>query len=106
MYFRKKQSGGRIYQQIVESRRAGDQVRQQVIATLGRLDELAASGQLMRLLRWGRALPHRRWCSKRRERTPRWRCRCAGSSGDVRRTIKQVRHFQKAISMPTDYSRP
>ena len=53
MYFRKKQSGGRVYLQIVESRRTGDQVRQQVIATLGRLDELQASGQLERLLRSG-----------------------------------------------------
>jgi transposase len=53
MYFRKKQSGGRIYLQIVESRREGDQVRQQVIATLGRLDALQASGQLDRLLRSG-----------------------------------------------------
>ena len=39
--------------QIVESRRDGDQVRQQVIATLGRFDELRASGQLERLLRSG-----------------------------------------------------
>jgi hypothetical protein len=53
MYFRKKQSGGRVYLQIVESRRIGDQVRQQVIATLGRLDELTASGQLERLIRSG-----------------------------------------------------
>jgi len=53
MYFRKKQSGGRVYLQIVESRRTGDQVRQQVIATLGRLDQLAATGQLERLLRSG-----------------------------------------------------
>jgi hypothetical protein len=53
MYFRKKTSGGRAYLQIVESRREGEQVRQQVIATLGRLDELRASGQLERLLRSG-----------------------------------------------------
>lgn len=53
MYFRKKTSAGRAYLQIVESRRAGDQVRQQVIATLGRIDELQASGQLERLLRSG-----------------------------------------------------
>jgi Transposase DDE domain len=53
MYFRKKVSGGRTYLQIVESRREGDQVRQQVIATLGRVDELQASGQLERLLRSG-----------------------------------------------------
>jgi hypothetical protein len=53
MYFRKKQSGGRVYLQIVESRRIGGQVRQQVIATLGRLDQLTASGQLERLIRSG-----------------------------------------------------
>ena len=53
MYFRKKTSAGRVYLQIVESRRTGDQVRQHVIATLGRWDELEASGQLERLLRSG-----------------------------------------------------
>src|SRR5947208_1307921 len=53
MYFRKKTSAGRTYLQIVESRRDGDQVRQQVIATLGRYEELEASGQLERLLRSG-----------------------------------------------------
>jgi len=40
-----------LYLQIVESRRIGDEVRQQAIATLGRLEELHASGQLQRLLR-------------------------------------------------------
>ena len=53
MYFRRKTSGGRAYLQIVESRREGDQVRQQVIATLGRYEDLKASGQLERLLRSG-----------------------------------------------------
>ncbi len=53
MYFRRRTSSGRVYLQIVESRREGDQVRQQVIATLGRVDELRASGQLERLLRSG-----------------------------------------------------
>jgi hypothetical protein len=53
MYFRKKTSGGRAYLQIVESRREGAAVRQQVIATLGRLDVLSESGQLERLLRSG-----------------------------------------------------
>jgi len=53
MYFRKKTSGGRAYLQIVESRREGAVVRQQVIATLGRIDELQRSGQLERLLRSG-----------------------------------------------------
>src|SRR5580692_7183912 len=51
MYFRRKTSAGRAYLQIVESRRSGDQVRQQVIATLGRFEDLQASGQLERLLR-------------------------------------------------------
>ncbi len=46
--FRRKSSGGRAYLQIVESRREGHQVRQQVIATLGRVDDLQASGQLER----------------------------------------------------------
>jgi Transposase DDE domain len=53
MYFRKKTTGGRTYLQIVESRRDGDLVRQQVIATLGRIEELQSSGQLERLLRSG-----------------------------------------------------
>src|ERR1700738_742780 len=53
MYFRKKTSGGRAYLQIVESRRDGGQVRQQVIATLGRYEDLRESGQLERLLRSG-----------------------------------------------------
>jgi transposase len=53
MYFRRKTSAGRAYLQIVESRREGDQVRQQVIATLGRYEDLQGSGQLERLLRSG-----------------------------------------------------
>jgi hypothetical protein len=53
MYFRKKTSGGRAYLQIVESRRDGAEVRQQVIATLGRFEDLRDSGQLERLLRSG-----------------------------------------------------
>ena len=63
MYFRRKQSTGpRIYLQIVESHRSGEQVRQRVIATLGRLDELEASGQLDRLLRSGaRFVRPRQW---------------------------------------------
>ena len=53
MYFRRKTSAGCAYLQIVESRRDGDQVRQQVIATLGRFEDLQASGQLERLVRSG-----------------------------------------------------
>jgi hypothetical protein len=61
MYFRKKVSGGRVYLQIAESRRVGSRVQQRVIATLGRLDELQASGQLERCAR-GRASRRARWC--------------------------------------------
>ena len=53
MFFRKKTSGGRAYLQIVENRREDGVVRQQVIATLGRLEDLRESGQLERLLRSG-----------------------------------------------------
>ena len=53
MYFRKKTSGGRAYLQIVESPREGAAVRQQVIATLGRVEDLQESGQLERFLRSG-----------------------------------------------------
>ena len=53
MYFRKKISGGRVYLQIAASQRVGRQVRQRVVATLGRLDALQASGQLERLVRAG-----------------------------------------------------
>src|SRR6516165_2536239 len=53
MYFLRKTSAGRAYLQIVESCREGEQVRQQVIATLGRFEDLQASGQLERLVRSG-----------------------------------------------------
>src|SRR6204780_4399231 len=53
MFFRKKTSGGRAYLQIVENRREDGVVRQQVVATLGRLEDLRESGQLERLLRSG-----------------------------------------------------
>src|SRR5580698_910204 len=46
-------SGGRTCLQIVENRRDDGAVRQQVIATLGRLEDLRQSGQLERLLRSG-----------------------------------------------------
>jgi hypothetical protein len=53
MFFRLKQSGSRRYLQIVENRRENGTVRQHVIATLGRLDELAARGSLAALLASG-----------------------------------------------------
>ena len=53
MFFRIKQSGPRSYLQIVANQREGGAVRQKVIATLGRTDELAASGGLASLLASG-----------------------------------------------------
>ena len=53
MFFRLKKSGPRSYLQIVENRRDGRAVRQSVIATLGRIDELAACGGLATLLASG-----------------------------------------------------
>ena len=56
MFFRLKKSGARSYVQIVENKRIDGAVRQSVIATLGRLDELAASGALASLLASGAKL--------------------------------------------------
>ena len=53
MFFRSKPVGSYRYLQIVHSVREGKKVRQQVTATLGRLDLLEASGQLERLMRSG-----------------------------------------------------
>ena len=53
MFFRKKKSGDRTYFQIVENRWEDGRSKQRVICTLGRLDELAASGQLDRLISSG-----------------------------------------------------
>ena len=53
MFFRLKKSGPRSYLQIVENRREGQAVRQHVIATLGRIDDLAARGGLATLLASG-----------------------------------------------------
>lgn len=55
MYIRVKRGGNEIhphdYLQIVESYREGTSVRQRVIATLGRLDQLRAEGQLDGLIK-------------------------------------------------------
>lgn len=53
MYFRKKTSKGHTYLQLVSSTREDGRVKQRIIATLGRLDELEASGQLASLLASG-----------------------------------------------------
>jgi hypothetical protein len=56
MFFRIKPSGDRRYLQIVENSRDGARTRQSVLATLGRVDELEASGKLDVLLRSGARL--------------------------------------------------
>lgn len=53
MFFREKKATGRSYLQIVENRWAGGRARQRVVATLGRLDELEATGKLPALLESG-----------------------------------------------------
>ena len=53
MFFREKVSKGHRYLQIVENRREEGKVRQRVVATLGRIDELNASGDIDSLLRSG-----------------------------------------------------
>src|SRR2546423_15348229 len=53
MFFRVNPAGAYRYLQIAHSVRQGQKVRQQVIATLGRLDLLQQSGQLERLMRSG-----------------------------------------------------
>ena len=56
MFFRVKPAGDRRYLQIVENRRDGAKTRQTVVAPLGRLDELEASGKLDVLLASGARL--------------------------------------------------
>jgi len=53
MFFRVKNSGSRQYLQIVENARDQGRVRQRVLTTLGRLDQLQQSGQLDALLASG-----------------------------------------------------
>jgi hypothetical protein len=53
MFFRVKSAGSHQYLQIVHSTRQGKKVRQEVFGSLGRLEELKASGQLEGLIRSG-----------------------------------------------------
>lgn len=53
MFFRTKKSGPREYLQIVKNWREKGKVRQEVVATMGRLDELTRTGALDSLLRSG-----------------------------------------------------
>ena len=67
MFVRAKKSGAYHYLQLVHNQRVDGHVRQQVLATLGRLDTLQASGQLDALsVRHGRIRPTHR----RAERSP------------------------------------
>ncbi|NLI75627.1 MAG: transposase, partial [Candidatus Riflebacteria bacterium] len=50
MFARTKKSAGLEYVQLVENHREGGKVRQTVVATLGRLDQLRSTGQLDSLL--------------------------------------------------------
>ena len=58
MFFRRKLSGHTEYLQIVKNERVAGKPRQSVIATLGRVDELAQDGTLERLLRSGARFSH------------------------------------------------
>jgi transposase len=51
MFSRVKKSGQYEYLQIVENRKVGGKVRQRVVATIGRLDQLHAKGQVETLIR-------------------------------------------------------
>jgi len=53
MFIRQKKSSGHAYLQIVENRREDGKVRQRVLLTLGREDELRSSGHLDALLASG-----------------------------------------------------
>jgi hypothetical protein len=58
MFFRHKRSGHTEYLQIVKNERVDGKPRQAVVATLGRVDELAQDGPLDRLLRSGARFAH------------------------------------------------
>src|ERR1700756_3573753 len=58
MFFRRKLSGRIEYLQIVKNDRVDGRPRQSVVATLGRVDELAQDGTLERLLRSGARFTH------------------------------------------------
>jgi hypothetical protein len=51
MFARVKKSGKYQYLQLVENRKEKGHVKQQVIATLGRMDELSAKGRVQTLIR-------------------------------------------------------
>ena len=88
MSFRREISGGRTYLQIVESRSDGDQVRQQVIATLGQGSQYtstefgsSAAGRPACAPRWARSeTPTTTRCA--RASSPRPNANCSTGAPD------------------------
>ena len=70
MFVRVKNVGLYQYLQIAQNRREGKRVRQSVIATLGRLDKLTASGAIDQLLRSAARFPGRGVAALARRPTP------------------------------------
>lgn len=51
MFARIKKSGRNEYLQLVENRRDGEKISQRVVATIGRMDKLRASGNIETIIR-------------------------------------------------------
>ena len=51
MFARIKKSGRNEYLQLVENRRDGKKISQRVVATIGRMDELRAGGNIETIIR-------------------------------------------------------
>jgi hypothetical protein len=51
MFARIKKSGRNEYLQLVENRREGKKISQRVVATIGRMDELRAGGNIETIIR-------------------------------------------------------
>jgi hypothetical protein len=81
MFFRPKRVGAYTYLQIVENRRVDGKPRQRVVATVGRLDELAESGGLEALLESGSRFSDKLTvlAAHRRGRAPEVACRRIGA---------------------------
>lgn len=81
MFFRQKRVGDYTYLQIVENRRIEGKTRQRVVATVGRADELAASGGLESLLESGSRFAEKLTVisAHRRGRAPEVACRRIGA---------------------------
>ena len=97
MFVRVKNVGPYQYLQIAQNRREGKRVKQSVIATLGRLDKLTASGAIDQLLRSAARFPTRRRrddaCAQAHPRrtTPTGHLRCSGHRPRTRRDPQNSR---------------